>query len=155
MARVGNCPGVRGPTLVACHPLDGRRSGKIDRMIGRLHHVVIDCADPTTLAQFYSELLGLPVTYRGEGWIVISGNETTSGIAFQQVLDHRAPRWPDPDWPQQFHLDVMVDDQADAARRVLQLGGQRLSGGDNVFADPAGHPFCLIRRPSWASPISE
>jgi hypothetical protein len=25
--------------------------------------------------------------------------------------------------------------------------------GDNVYADPAGHPFCLIRRPEWAPPI--
>jgi hypothetical protein len=22
-----------------------------------------------------------------------------------------------------------------------------------VYADPAGHPFCLIRRPGWAPPI--
>jgi hypothetical protein len=22
-----------------------------------------------------------------------------------------------------------------------------------VYADPAGHPFCLIRRPGWADPI--
>jgi catechol 2,3-dioxygenase-like lactoylglutathione lyase family enzyme len=124
-------------------------------MIGRLHHVVIDCPDPTALAQFYSELLGLPVTYRSEHWIVVSKDDTTSGIAFQLAPDHEAPRWPDPEWPQQFHIDVMVDDQAEAARKVLQLGAQRLSGGDHVFADPSGHPFCLIRRPSWAPPIAE
>jgi hypothetical protein len=23
-----------------------------------------------------------------------------------------------------------------------------------VFADPAGHPFCLIPRPQWAPPVA-
>jgi catechol 2,3-dioxygenase-like lactoylglutathione lyase family enzyme len=124
-------------------------------MIGRLHHVVIDCPDPTALAQFYSELLGLPVTYRGDDWIVVSKDDTSSGIAFQLAPDHQAPRWPDPEWPQQFHIDVMVDHQAEAVRRVLQLGAQRLFRRRSRFADPAGHPFCLVRRPSWATPIAE
>ncbi len=65
-------------------------------------------------------------------------------------------RWPDPDRPQQFHLDVMVDDVDAAEPRVLALGAQRLTepGDDNrVYADPAGHPFCLIPRPAWAPPI--
>jgi catechol 2,3-dioxygenase-like lactoylglutathione lyase family enzyme len=124
-------------------------------MIGRLHHVVIDCPDPAALAQFYSELLGLPVTYRSDDWFVVSQGDTTSGIAFQLTPEHQAPRWPDPEWPQQCHLDVMVDDQVEAARKVLQLGAHRLPSGDFGFADPAGHPFCLVRRPSWALPIEE
>jgi len=122
-------------------------------MIGRLHHVVIDCPDPAALATFYSELLGLPVTYQAEGWVVIAGSETTSGIAFQLAPDHRPPRWPHPDQPQQLHLDVMVDDVASAEPGILALGARRLSGGDHVYADPAGHPFCLIPRPAWAPPI--
>jgi hypothetical protein len=35
---------------------------------------------------------------------------------------------------------------------VLALGATRLDGED-VFADPVGHPFCLVRRPGWAAPI--
>ena len=58
-------------------------------MIGRLHHVVIDCPDPAALAVFYSELLGLPVTYRSDDWVVIAENDTTSGIAFQLALDYQ------------------------------------------------------------------
>jgi catechol 2,3-dioxygenase-like lactoylglutathione lyase family enzyme len=122
-------------------------------MIGRLHHVVIDCPDPAALAAFYSELLGQPITYRSEDWVVIAKNDTTSGIAFQLAPDHQPPDWPDPARPQQFHLDVMVDD-VDAARpRVLELGARLLSPESNVYADPAGHPFCLIPRPGWAPPI--
>jgi len=52
-----------------------------------------------------------------------------------------------------MHLDVMVDDQAAASRAVLALGARQLPG-DHVYADPAGHPFCLIRRPGWAPPVT-
>jgi hypothetical protein len=63
---------------------------------------------------------------------------------------------PDPSEPQQIHFDVMVDDLDTAGPRVLALGARRLaSAGDRaqVYADPAGHPFCLIPRPGWAAPI--
>ena len=78
---------------------------------------------------------------------------TLSGFAFQRVLEHQPPRWPDPRYPQQIHLDVMVDDVVAAGVAVLKLGATRLSAGDHVYADLAGHPFCLIPRPSWAPPI--
>jgi len=45
----------------------------------------------------------------------------------------------------------MVEDPAEAGTRVVALGARPL-GGD-VYADPAGHPFCLIRRPHWAPPV--
>lgn len=120
--------------------------------IGRLHHTVIDCADPAGLAVFWSELLGLPVTFRGADWVVVSRDDTTSGLAFQLAPDHVPPSWPDPGRPQQVHLDVMVDDRSTAAAAVLALGA-RLLPGDHVFADPAGHPFCLVPRPGWAPPV--
>jgi catechol 2,3-dioxygenase-like lactoylglutathione lyase family enzyme len=127
--------------------------GTLVGVIGRMHHVVIDCPEPAALAEFYSELLGLPVTYRSDDWVVIAKNDNTSGIAFQLAPDHRPPQWPDPAHPQQFHLDVMVDDVTEAEPRVLALGARRLPAGDQVYADPAGHPFCLIPRPGWAPPI--
>jgi catechol 2,3-dioxygenase-like lactoylglutathione lyase family enzyme len=120
-------------------------------MIGRMHHVVIDCPDPPALAGFYSQLLGLPVTYASPDCVVVAANDTTSGIAFQPAPGHRPPTWPDPAIPQQVHLDVMVDDVAAAIPRVIQLGARPLGG--EVFADPAGHPFCLIPRPAWAPPV--
>lgn len=121
--------------------------------IGRMHHVVIDCPDPLALARFYSELLGLPVTYADDDWVVVAVNDTTSGVAFQRAPDHRPPRWPDPDAPQQFHIDVMVDDVDQAHPRVLAMGARALSTDGHVYADPAGHPFCLVPRPHWAPPI--
>jgi len=123
-------------------------------MLGRLHHLVLDCPDPMTSARFWSALLGRPITYESDDFVVVAEDDTTSGLAFQRSPDHRAPTWPDPAVPQQLHLDVMVDDVAEATPRVLALGATRLDG-DGVFADPAGHPFCLIPRPGWASPVGQ
>jgi catechol 2,3-dioxygenase-like lactoylglutathione lyase family enzyme len=134
---------------------DRSRGGSVACMIGRLHHVIVDCPDPAGLAVFYSELLGFPVTYRSPDFVVIAANDTTSGIAFQLAPDHREPRWPDPEYPQQIHFDVMVDDQQAAARSVFALGASLLDREQHVYADPAGHPFCLISRPSWALPVTD
>ena len=116
----------------------------------------MDCPDPAALAAFYSELLGLPVTWQEDDFAVVSVSDTTSGIAFQQVPDFQPPQWPDPARPQQMHFDVMVDDVEAAGPHVLALGARRLPAGDSgsaVYADPAGHPFCLIPRPGWAAPV--
>ena len=66
---------------------------------------------------------------------------------FQQVAELQRPRWPDPAYPQQLHLDITVDDADEAERAALALGAHRLPGdGENwrVYADPHGHPFCLL-----------
>jgi catechol 2,3-dioxygenase-like lactoylglutathione lyase family enzyme len=114
-------------------------------MIGRLASVVLDCPDPHALARFYSELLGLRVIRVDGDWVDI-GDGQTRRLSFQHAPDHRPPRWPDPAFPQQVHLDIRVDDIAEAERRVLALGAIRLPSaepGFRVYADPAGHPFCL------------
>jgi catechol 2,3-dioxygenase-like lactoylglutathione lyase family enzyme len=64
-------------------------------VIGRLHHVIVDCPDPAALAAFYSELLGLPITWQEADFVVISQDNTTSGIAFQLAPGHQPPQWPD------------------------------------------------------------
>jgi catechol 2,3-dioxygenase-like lactoylglutathione lyase family enzyme len=125
-------------------------------MIGRMHHVVVDCQDPAGLAAFYSALLGLPVTYSSPDFVVVAESDQSSGLAFQLAPGHRAPTWPDEAVPQQIHFDVMVDDVASASTRVLEIGGRALPSPDDeghVFADPAGQPFCLIPRPRWAPPV--
>ena len=120
-------------------------------MRARLHHLVLDCRDPRALARFWSELLGQPVTYDSDDWVVVAASDRSSGLAFQLAPDHRPPTWPAPSVPQQAHLDVMVEDPVAAGPEVLALGATHLSG--DVYADPAGHPFCLITRPGWAAPL--
>ncbi|WP_262852642.1 VOC family protein [Mumia quercus] len=120
-------------------------------MIGRRHHLVIDAPDPGASGAFWSAVLGEPITYDDGDFVVVSVDEETSGMAFQRAPGLAAPTWPDPRIPQQMHLDIMVDDVDAARAQVVRLGARSL-GGD-VYADPAGHPFCLISRPSWADPI--
>ena len=81
-------------------------------MIGRRHHLILDCPDPLALATFYSELFGQPITYRSDDFVVVADDDTTSGLAFQLAPDYQPPDWPDPARPQQMHFDVMVEDVA-------------------------------------------
>ena len=41
---------------------------------------------------------------------------------------------------------------------MISLGARRLQRPDGefheVYADPAGHPFCLISRPAWAPELA-
>lgn len=113
--------------------------------------MIPDCPDPAT---FCSPLLGRPVTYESPDFVVVAADATSSGLAFQRAPGHLAPTWPEPGIPQEVHLEVMVDSVADATPVVLGLGATRLDDG-GVFADPAGHPFCLIPRLDWAPPLQE
>jgi hypothetical protein len=75
------------------------------------------------------------------------GNDGEQPVLFQQVAGYTPPRWPDPAYPQQFHLDVAVDDLDTGEQAVLAIGATRLPGGEEtfrVFADPASKPFCLV-----------
>ncbi|MFG2040479.1 VOC family protein [Dactylosporangium sp. NPDC048998] len=111
--------------------------------------VMLDCPDAKQLSAFYAELLGKPVTYEADGAAMI-GEDGAQPVMFQQVADYSPPRWPDPAHPQQFHLDVLVDDLDTAEAATLTLGATKLpSDGTTfrVFADPAGKPFCLCSEP--------
>lgn len=115
----------------------------------RWHAVVIDCPDPQALAGFYEELLGMIRVQDEPDFVVIGDAADRPGIAFQRAPELRRPSWPDPDRPQQMHLDLRVDDLDTAEQQALALGATRLPGGGarfRVYADPAGHPFCLV---SW------
>ncbi|MFG2866089.1 VOC family protein [Streptomyces sioyaensis] len=124
-------------------------------MIADLQCVVLDCSDPAKLAEFYQSLLGGAVNQQdrrwslGDGWATL---HTPSGLvlAFQRAADYQPPVWRDPSRPQQFHLDFGVTDLDQAQEQVLALGATVLdegSGGRSwrIYADPAGHPFCLVR----------
>ena len=118
-------------------------------MIGQLRSVVIDCPDPRALAAFYAELLGVPFVEgdTDDDWVVL-GRPARSPAASRLPAGTQpaAAGLAGPGAPQQFHLDVTVDDIEAAEKAALALGARRLPGegeGFRVYADPAGHPFCL------------
>ncbi|OIJ90166.1 VOC family protein [Streptomyces colonosanans] len=114
--------------------------------LAKLGAVVLDCPDPRALAAFYAEVLGGTVEGDGE-WAELKAGDGRS-LAFQAAPGHVSPKWPAPDNSQQFHLDLVVDDLDTAEQGVLALGARTLDAEDRsrtwrVYADPAGHPFCL------------
>lgn len=131
-----------------------------------VRQVVLDCTDARALAEFYRELLGL--TYRPgdapppdgspeaepKDWLCLRDRDDQPLLAFQQVDRLVRTTWPDDSVPQQLHLDMTVD-SIDGLRvqheRVLALGGTMLLDRFEdpeeplrVYADPAGHPFCIF-----------
>ena len=135
-----------------------------------LRSVVLDTTDARGLAEFYRELLGYE--YRagdeppppgdpdpaGEDWLVLVDTRSGTRLAFQQVDDLPAPTWPDQGVPQQLHLDLSVPTAEELTlqhERVLSLGARLLHDRFDdpneplyVYADPAGHPFCIFVAPS-------
>nr|WTB34618.1 VOC family protein [Streptomyces sp. NBC_00830] len=136
-------------------------------MIAELQCVVLDCPDPVRLAEFYRSVVGGRVNEPdrrwglGEDWATL---HTDAGLvlAFQRAADHRPPQWPEPARPQQFHLDFGVPDLDAAQAEVVAAGATVLDDGSTegagggeadaeraerpwrIYADPAGHPFCLV-----------
>ena len=118
-------------------------------VIGTFNCLVIDCPEPRTLARFYEALLGLSRVEDGDEWVTLGTSEQPPRIAFQQVAGFAAPDWPRSAIPQQMHMDVLVLNLDVAQVAVLSLGAKLLEGSDKpigyrVYADPAGHPFCLV-----------
>ena len=115
-------------------------------MAAKLSMIVLDCPDPWALAPFYEKLTGMRQMAEGATYVAIGTSHDEIGIAFQKVDDYRPPRWPDPEFPQQFHMDFEVDDLDEAESLVLSMGAIALPGrGEHyrVFADPVGHAFCI------------
>ena len=129
-----------------------------------LRQTVLDAPDPRRLAEFYRALLGLDYRpgdappdgpgpdERGRTWLVLV-DATGPVLAFQAAPGLPEPTWPQGPRPQMLHLDIEVAsrEELDVQHgRVLELGGRLLDdrGHDpveavRVYADPAGHPFCL------------
>lgn len=77
--------------------------------------------------------------------VEISGGGHRVALAFHYPVC-QPPRWPDSTRPPQLHLDVVLE-ESDGRDRAQRLGASHLplrERPDNeVYADPAGHPFCL------------
>ena len=116
---------------------------KISRQI-----VVFDAADLTADSTFWAGLLGGTVD-ADDDWhsVHVDGEQR---LAFQLAPDHVQPEWPG-GTPQQIHLDLYVDDLKSAHEKAMSLGARLLqpaedtgsAEGFQVYADPAGHPFCF------------
>jgi len=116
----------------------------------KLNHqvVVFDAADLAAESTFWAGLLGGTVDAEDDWHMILVDGEPRLGV--QLAPNHVPPQWPDGN-PQQIHLDLWVDDIDVAHEEAMALGARLLkaAGGTDgpddfqVYADPAGHPFCL------------
>ena len=126
--------------------------------VGQVMSVVVDCSDPEASAQFWEQVLGYTRIRTddagdGAGWVTIGpADRAGDRISFQWVEDYRPPTWPEGPRPQQLHLDVRVPDLEAGDEQVQALGARPLSDvvrhtdeAFRVYADPDGHPFCLVQ----------
>jgi catechol 2,3-dioxygenase-like lactoylglutathione lyase family enzyme len=134
----------------------------------QLLHTVLDTTDVRGLAEFYRQLLGLRYRPGDEpaadgdsdgaaeevDWLVLTDVQGRAVLAFQLVERLERTTWPSPDVPMQLHLDFTVPDRESLDQqhsRALELGAKLLFDRTDdpdeplyVYADPAGHPFCIF-----------
>ena len=130
----------------------------------QLLHTVLDATSCRELAEFYRQLLGLQYrpgdeppadgTTDDADWLVLVDSSGARKLAFQQVDTLARTTWPRHDVPMQLHVDYTVPSAAELERqreRAEALGARILLDRTDepdeplyVFADPAGHPFCIF-----------
>jgi len=112
--------------------------------LGSLYYVVVDCEDPTTLAEFWSRMLGTEVVQRiDDQFVLLAKPEHGPGLAFQKVPEPKHDK-------NRLHLDLEVGDTDAATEKILGWGGSQVTGDQElgghtwrVMADPEGNQFCI------------
>ena len=122
------------------------------------HVVVFDAADVAAVSAFWAAMLDGSVVDEDPQFHCVIDSQGNWLVGVQRAPDHVPPDWPDGE-PQQLHIDFHVTDPAERHRRAIDLGARLLQDAPNpesdqghrVYADPAGHPFCL----GWGHPNQE
>jgi catechol 2,3-dioxygenase-like lactoylglutathione lyase family enzyme len=117
--------------------------------------LTLDCSDAEATGDFYSRLLGWPISARdGSGWLQLRNPDGGVGLNIQAEEGYVPPVWPEQPGQQakMMHLEIFVDDLEAAVALVHRCGGReahhqpidRDRARLRIMLDPAGHPFCLF-----------
>lgn len=117
--------------------------------------IVFDAADLEAESVFWAGVLGGNVV-RDDDWHSVLDAAGEWRIGVQLAPNHVVPVWPDGPQQQQVHLDLHVEDPRRAHEEAIERGAHLLQAatdldaeeGHQVYADPAGHPFCI----GWGQP---
>lgn len=117
--------------------------------------VVFDAADIDAESSFWAGMLDGRV-YADDSFHCVMDSHDEWRIGVQFAPNHVPPEWPGGSQQQQVHIDLHVDDINAAHERAIAHGATVLQPADDltaeegfqVYADPAGHPFCI----GWGHP---
>jgi predicted enzyme related to lactoylglutathione lyase len=104
--------------------------------------IVIDCADPESLALFWAEALGYrSVGFRDPYVLLLSAQRVYPPVILQRVPEPKQGK-------ARIHFDLRVDDVEAEVRRLEALGARRIDidQGEVAWvpmADPEGNEFCV------------
>ena len=114
--------------------------------------LVLDCADPERLAEFWAEALGYANVGSAGVYVALYPREGTGPkLLLQRVTEPKATK-------NRMHLDIEVPDIDMEAARLCGLGAQRVSDDTHsehgstwiLMADPEGNEFCICDNASPA-----
>jgi hypothetical protein len=114
-------------------------------MTSRVGDIVIDCADPERLAEFWCAVLGYRIFDRDDTGVAIRGATASPDILFIRVSERKGAK-------NRLHFDVCPTDrdQEEELARLIDLGARRSrivgSGPWVVLEDPEGNEFCLMSK---------
>ena len=113
----------------------------------RLHHIVVDAHDISSLARFWAAVLGWMVLSEREREVVIGPDDGAPlGMCFMPVENLKVVK-------NRLHVDLTcgADERAGEIERIISLGARRVDIGQtgseswDVLADPEDNEFCVVR----------
>ena len=114
---------------------------------------VLGTPDPKGLARFYQRLLGWPIRDDEPDWATLRPADGGTGLSFQLEADHVPPVWPPVPGPSRCRRTSTWRSTTSPRHPPAEEAGARLPGrytratrSVRIYADPAGHPFCLFVR---------
>jgi len=113
--------------------------------------LVLDCADPAKLADFWRDALDYREYYTDTAIAVLVPKEGIAApLVLQGVPEPKAGK-------NRMHLDIVVDDIEPEIARLQTLGARRLDAGVQSLgdtkwvrmADPEQNEFCVCTGVEW------
>ena len=107
--------------------------------------LVLDCADPESLAGFWAEALGLTRLGAVDNYVLLASESgSLPNLLLQRVSEEKAAK-------NRMHLDIETPHVDDEVERLEALGARRLESEAHtehgtrwvVLADPEGNEFCV------------
>ena len=114
--------------------------------------LVLDCANPASLKEFWREALSYREFYADDTVAVLVPNDdaNASPLVLQKVPEPRSGK-------NRMHLDIVVDDIEPEIERLQRIGAHRLDEGVQSvgeirwvrMSDPEHNEFCVCTGVEW------